>query len=80
MQAAVSHPGRFQKIVVVDIAPKAYDGSLRPIISALESLDLSVANRGELDAALAERLPTASLRAFLLKMRSACPREGLTGK
>ena len=80
MQAAVSHPDRFQKIVVVDIAPKAYDGSLRPIISALESLDLGVANRGELDAALAKRLPTASLRAFLLKNAKRLPEGGFDWK
>ena len=80
MQAAVTRPELFKKIVIVDIAPRAYDGSLRPIISALESLDMSAANRGELDKALAQKLPTASLRAFLLKNARRLPEGGFAWK
>jgi|MDSW01.2.fsa_nt_gb esterase len=80
MQAAVTRPELFEKIIIVDIAPKAYDGSLRPIISALESLDLSAPNRGELDKALAQKLPLASLRAFLLKNAKRLPEGGFAWK
>ena len=76
MQAAVTQPDVFKKIIIADIAPRAYDGSLRPIIQALESLDLSAPNRGELDNALAKALPTASLRAFLLKNAKRLPEGG----
>lgn len=80
MQAAVTRPELFEKIIVVDIAPRAYDGSLRPIIQALESLDLQAPNRNELDAALAQKLPTASLRAFLLKNAKRLPEGGFGWK
>lgn len=76
MQAAVTKPELFEKIIIVDIAPRAYDGSLRPIISALESLNLGAANRNELDAELAKALPTPSLRAFLLKNARRLPEGG----
>lgn len=76
MQAAVTEPSVFKKIIIVDIAPRAYGASLRPIIKALESLDLSAPNRNELDSALAKTLPTASLRAFLLKNAKRLPDGG----
>ncbi len=76
MQAAVTKPELFEKIIIVEIAPRAYDGSLRPIISALESLNLEAANRNELDVELAKALPTPSLRAFLLKNARRLPEGG----
>ena len=38
MQFATSHPNRVSKLVIVDIAPKGYPTSQRPILAALEQL------------------------------------------
>ena len=40
MQLATSYPDRVKKLVVVDIAPKAYPPSQRPILTALQRLEL----------------------------------------
>jgi len=68
MQFALDHSDRVDKLVIVDIAPKPYEPSQRAMLEALRSLDLPRYNSfGEADAALAEKIPDASLRQFLLK-------------
>ncbi|MDB6066702.1 MAG: alpha/beta hydrolase [Pedosphaera sp.] len=68
MQFALLHPEQVEKLVVVDIAPKAYPPWNMPIIEALLALDLrSFGHRPEIEAALAPAIPSLTLRQFLLK-------------
>ena len=68
MQFATSHRARVSKLVVVDIAPKAYPPSQRSILAALERLELQGFKAfGEIDAALAPAIPEAAVRQFLMK-------------
>lgn len=68
MHFALHHPEKVEKLVVVDMAPRAYKGSHQPIFEALFSLDLGgFRERGEIDRALAARIPESAVRQFLLK-------------
>jgi esterase len=68
MQFATDLPNRVEKLIVVDIAPKSYEPSHRPILSALLSLDLKAyPSFGEVDTALAAAVPEVAVRQFLLK-------------
>jgi pimeloyl-ACP methyl ester carboxylesterase len=68
MQFALSHPERVRGLVVVDMAPVAYPGRLRDIVTALQGLDLSAfTRRADADAALAPRIVEPAVRAFLLQ-------------
>jgi esterase len=65
MQAALAAPGRVERLIVVDIAPRAYDPAHDDLMEALASLDLSsCATREEAEARLA--IPDAAVRQFLL--------------
>ncbi len=68
MNLAISYPELLKLLVVVDIAPKAYPVRHDTIIDGLKSLDLSkITSRKEADDALAEYVPEAGVRQFLLK-------------
>lgn len=68
MQFALTYPDLVNQLVVVDIAPKAYEGGHQAIFEALFSLDVStIANRKEADAALLDKIPDLGVRQFLLK-------------
>ncbi len=68
MQLAVKHPDLVQKLIIVDISPKAYPVHHNKIIEALQSLDFDdLKSRGEADIKLAEYIDDASVRQFLLK-------------
>jgi esterase len=77
MQFATSHPNRVSKLVIVDIAPKGYPPSQRPILAALEKLELKrFGTFGEIDAALAPAIPEISVRQFLMKNIARVPSGG----
>lgn len=77
MRFATSYPDRVSKLVIVDIAPKAYPPSQRPILAALEQLELqSFQSFGAIDAALAPAIPEAPLRQFLMKNITRVPSGG----
>ena len=79
MVLALRHPEVVQSLTVVDIAPaRSEPGSFFPrLFSALESLDLSaVRSRAEADAKLAESVPDATIRSFVLQNLT---REGADG-
>ncbi len=67
MTLALTAPQRVAAVLVADIAPVAYEETHDPVIWALQAVDVaSAASRSEIDAALAERVPEAQLRQFLL--------------
>ena len=68
MEFALAHPERVTKLVVVDIAPRAYAPHHDALLDALCSVDLSAyRTRREVDDALADRIPSVPVRSFLIK-------------
>ena len=74
MQFAIMHPDRVSKLVIVDIAPKAYPPSQRAMMAALEELELQNFKAfGAIDAALAPAVPEIAVRQFLMKNIARAP-------
>lgn len=68
MQFALDYPDMVEKLVVVDISPKAYAGNHHEIYDALLSLDLSeVKGRQDADDHLAKTIHEPGVRLFLMK-------------
>jgi len=68
MQLATDYPERIEKLVVVDIAPRAYPPVYRQLLLTLRSLDLDLYQTfGELDRALAATVPDTPTRQLVLK-------------
>ena len=77
MHFAISHPDRVSKLVIVDIAPKAYPPSQRPILAALGQLQLqNFKTFGAIDAALTPAVPETAVRQFLMKNIARVPSGG----
>ena len=68
MQFAAAYPEEVAKLVVIDIAPKAYPPSQKPLLAALRALDLTrIGSFGDADIALKPAIPETALRQFLIK-------------
>ena len=68
MQFAITYPVKVQKLIVVDISPKAYPPHHQGILKALESVDFdTLATRQEVEAALQQYIPEKSVIQFLAK-------------
>jgi len=68
MLFALNFPDLVKKLIVVDIAPRAYPAHHTEILKALLSLDLSsFKSRKEMEAQLADSIPDLAVRQFLLK-------------
>lgn len=68
MALALLYPGLVERLVVVDIAPVAYQGrSHGDYIRAMQAADLKVARRAEVETQIQAGVPDPSLRAFLLQ-------------
>jgi pimeloyl-ACP methyl ester carboxylesterase len=68
MQFALQFPNRVEKLVVADMAPRAYAPVYAKIIAAQLALDLpSFQTRQQIEDALAPEIPDLVLRRFLLK-------------
>lgn len=68
MQFAILYPQRVEKLIVVDIAPKAYPPHHQGIIKALESVDFDkVKSRGEVEQVLSEYIHDKGVIQFLAK-------------
>lgn len=68
MQFALTHAELVDKLVVVDVAPRAYPSAHDQILDAMCSLKPGrLTTRQQADAELAERLPDWRLRQFILK-------------
>jgi pimeloyl-ACP methyl ester carboxylesterase len=68
MAFAQHYPDMVDKLIVVDIAPKAYTGGHEEIFKALQSLDLSaIDSRGAAEDMLEAQIKSLGIRQFLLK-------------
>jgi esterase len=81
MNFAVAHPDKLQKLVVVDIAPKAYDMRHYVILDGLKAIPIDkVTTRNEADDALAPFVGEPDVRQFLLKNMQRKPDGGFRWK
>ena len=68
MQLALQFPGRVEKLIVADMAPRAYAPTHDRILAALLALKLpDFTSRQQIEDALAPEIPGLVLRRFLLK-------------
>jgi esterase len=68
MNFALQHPDRVSKLVVVDIAPRAYNLEHYALVNAMAELPLSeLKSRTDADALLAAKVAEPEVRQFLLK-------------
>ncbi len=68
MQFALDFPARVKKLVVVDMALRAYARTHDKIFAALLALDLNLfQTRQQIEESLAPEIPSLNLRRFLLK-------------
>lgn len=67
MQFATRHSDRLQKLIVVDMAMRAYADAHTYLIDAMMAIDLTtLQSRSEVDKALHSSIPQAMVRQFLL--------------
>lgn len=68
MVYATSYPKSVSKLIIADIAPKAYPQHHQDILKGLSSLDFTATkSRGAADTALSNYIPEIGTRQFLLK-------------
>lgn len=68
MVFATTFPEKVSKLIVADIAPKAYPQHHQDILKGLSSLDFTeIKSRGAADQALSKYIPETGIRQFLLK-------------
>lgn len=68
MQYAMDFPNTFEKLVVVDIAPRFYSIHHAEIVRGLKAIDLlGITSRNDADAVLSQYEPLVPVRQFLLK-------------
>jgi pimeloyl-ACP methyl ester carboxylesterase len=68
MQFALMYPDMVEKLVIVDIAPKAYKGGHQEIFEAMFGLDLdNLTDRQAIDEELKIKIPEDGVRLFLMK-------------
>lgn len=68
MHFALHYGGHLSKLIVVDMAPKAYPPHHQEILAGLNAVNLQQVNsRSEIDAAMARHIPEEGVRQFLSK-------------
>lgn len=68
MQTALTYPDRVNRIIVVDMAPRAYPPHHEYLLDALDRIDPEdFQGRDAIDEALSDDVPSWSIRQFLLK-------------
>ncbi|MEG1591576.1 alpha/beta fold hydrolase [Chryseobacterium sp.] len=68
MQFAINYPEKVEKLIVVDISPKAYPPHHQGIIKALEMVDFNtVVSRSDVEKVLTQYIPEKSTIQFLAK-------------
>jgi esterase len=77
MQLALLHPEAVDKLVVADIAPRAYSSHHGKLLEGLLALNLArFETRQQMEAALAPSIPDLATRQFLLKNLGHAPGVG----
>lgn len=77
MNYALANPDRVKKLIVVDIAPKAYEVRHDHIVEGLKAVPIdTVQSRTEADNALASHISNGAVRQFLLKNLMRKPEGG----
>jgi esterase len=67
-QFAGEYPDKLDKLIAVDIAPKAYPPTQRSLLAALRGLDLPALKIfADVDTALSLSIPDAAMRQFIMK-------------
>ncbi len=68
MRLALDHPGRVDRLVVVDIAPSVSEQDHVPVLDAMSSLDTTrVKRRADAEHMLEAAIPDAGMRQFVLQ-------------
>jgi len=68
MNFALAHPDKLSKLIVVDIAPKAYNLEHYTIAEGLKAIPVGkISSRNEADEILSKHVPEPDVRQFLLK-------------
>lgn len=68
MNFALAHPDKVSKLIVVDIAPRAYNLEHYTIVEGLKAIPIEKLNsRNEADDVLSQNVPEPDVRQFLLK-------------
>lgn len=68
MKFAITHTDKWEKLIVVDMAPRAYPVHHSTILDGLKSIDVeNLKSRGEADKQLAKSIKDVGTRQFLLK-------------
>jgi pimeloyl-ACP methyl ester carboxylesterase len=81
MAFADRHPEMVDKLVIVDVAPKAYVPTHKAMVEAMMVLDLAkYQNINEVVNALASAIPSLQIRNFLAKNLLRLPAGGLSWK
>lgn len=79
MNFALAHPELPDKLIVVDIAPKAYDVRHDHIVDGLKAIPIdTLQTRQEADEALATQVTHPAVRQFLLKNLTRKPEGGFS--
>ena len=77
MEAALAYPDRIDRLVVADIAPKAYPPHHQGLLDALDAIDpTAYQTRDAIDEDLARDVPSWPIRQFLLKNLTHDPDTG----
>ncbi|MBL4624893.1 MAG: alpha/beta fold hydrolase [Flavobacteriales bacterium] len=68
MKFAQNNPGLLDKLIIADIAPKAYEVHHQQILAGLQAIELDkIQRRSEADETLQQYIPEFGVRQFLLK-------------
>jgi pimeloyl-ACP methyl ester carboxylesterase len=74
MVLALRNPPNLNRLIVADIAPVAYSHSQLSNVDVMKGLDISnLTRRSEADGMLADQIPDAATRAFLLQSLDLTP-------
>jgi pimeloyl-ACP methyl ester carboxylesterase len=81
MNFAIKHPDKLSKLIVVDIAPRAYNLEHYDIADGLKAIPIhEITTRAEADEKLSTYVPEADVRQFLLKNLQRNPEKGFSWK
>lgn len=81
MNFAIAHPEKVGKLIVVDIAPRAYNLEHYTIAEGLSAIPIdTITSRKEADEKLAAYVPEFDVRQFLLKNLNRNPEGGFSWK